>query len=101
LISATLAVPIAIGAVLVFGIANGVPYAPMLAAAVRERPDNPGEALAILGVANLLVAMTAVPLMGAGFTPEAPEYAFLACAAVFLLALIPIARMRTIAKPKP
>jgi MFS family permease len=79
---------VAIVAVAVFGIANGIPFGPVIAGAAASRPEHPSNVIAVVVLANLLTAMVAVPLMGAAFSlPSEGRLGFAAAAALTLLAI--------------
>jgi MFS family permease len=80
----------AAGAV-VLGLAAGVPFAVLFAAAQRMRPDAPGAAIALVNATGVLTILVGTPLAGLAFVlpgDGALAFAGIAClAALSLLAL--------------
>lgn len=76
---------------LVLGLAAGIPFAVLFAAAQRQRPDAPGAAVALVNACAVLTILVGTPLAGLAFDlPGDGAVAFLlvaACSALALLAL--------------
>jgi hypothetical protein len=63
----------------------------VLAGAAASRPDQPGDAIAVVMLANLGAAMAAVPLMGAAFSlPGDGRIGFAVVAGLMLLAILAV-----------
>jgi predicted MFS family arabinose efflux permease len=75
--------PLAVAASLVLGLAAGVPFAVLFAAAQRSRPDAPGAAVAFVNACGILTILVGMPL--AGLTFELPSNGQLAFAAIAVL----------------
>lgn len=69
---------------LVLGLAAGVPFAVLFAAAQRRRPDAPGAAVALVNACAVLTILVGTPLAGLAF--DLPGDGALAFAAVAVLA---------------
>lgn len=97
--SALLAVagPFALSALgaLVLGLAAGLPFAALFAAAQRARPDAPAAAIALVNACAVLTILVGTPLAGLTFElPSDGRIAFAAIAALSALAALALRRAR-------
>jgi len=84
----------ALGALLV-GVAAGLPFALIFAAAQRLRPDAPAGAIALVNSCAVLVVLVGAPIAGLAFElPSDGRVAFLAIAALAAAALLPLRTAR-------
>jgi MFS family permease len=84
----------ALGA-LCLGLAAGLPFAALFEAAQQLRPDAPGSAVALVNACGVLSVLVATPLAGLAFDlPGDGRLAFAAIAALSLLALVALPRVR-------
>ena len=78
---------------LLAGLAAGVPFATIFAAAQRERPDAPGAAVALVNGCAVLTILVGTPLAGLAFElPGDGRLAFAALAGLVALALLALPR---------
>lgn len=78
---------------LVLGIAAGIPFAALFAAAQRQRPDAPGAAVALVNACGVLTVLVATPLAGLAFDlPGDGAAAFVAVAGAAAVALLALRR---------
>jgi MFS family permease len=79
----------------VLGLAVGVPFAAVMGAAQRLRPDAPAAAIGLVNGVAVLTILVGTPLAGLAFDlPSDGRLAFAAIAALIALALVPLARAR-------
>jgi MFS family permease len=93
----TLGAPFPVSALgsLVLGIAAGLPFAMIFAAAQRARPDAPGGAIALVNACAVLTILVGTPLAGLAFElPSDGRVAFAVIALLGAAALIPLRRAR-------
>ena len=77
------------------GLAVGVPFAALMGAAQRLRPDAPAAGVAVVNGVAVLTILVGTPLAGLAFElPGEGRIAFAAIAALMGLALVPLARAR-------
>ena len=75
------------------GLAVGLPFAPLMGAAQRLRPDAPAAGVAVVNGVAVLTILVGTPLAGLTFDlPGDGRLAFAAIAALTALALVPLAR---------
>lgn len=75
----------------VLGVAAGLPFALVFAAAQRARPDAPAGAIALVNSCAVLTIVVGTPLAGLAFElPSDGRLAFVAIAVLALLALVPL-----------
>lgn len=89
--------PFALSAVgaLVLGLAAGLPFAPIFAAAQRARPDAPAGAIALVNACAILTILVGTPLAGLAFElPSDGRVAFAAIAAIAASSLIVLRKTR-------
>ncbi len=80
---------------LVLGLAAGLPFAIIFAAAQRERPDAPGAAIALVNGVAVATILVGTPLAGLAFElPGDGRVAFAAIAAVAGATLLALRRAR-------
>jgi nitrate/nitrite transporter NarK len=84
--------PSVLGA-LVLGLAAGLPFAVLFAAAQRARPDVPGAAVAFVNAFAVLVVLVGTPLAGIAF--ELPGGGALAYAGIAALAALSLVAVRS------
>ena len=82
----------ALGA-LVMGLAAGLPFAVIFAAAQRARPDAPAAAIALVNACAILTILVGTPLAGLAF--ELPSDGRLAFGAITALAALALLVLRT------
>jgi MFS transporter, NNP family, nitrate/nitrite transporter len=79
----------------VLGLAVGVPFAAVMGAAQRLRPDAPAAAIGLVNGVAVLTILVGTPLAGLAFElPGDGSLAFAVIAALMALALVPLARAR-------
>jgi MFS family permease len=84
----------ALGA-LVLGLAAGLPFAVIFAAAQHTRPDAPAAAIALVNACAVLTILVGTPLAGFAFElPSDGRVAFAAIAVLGAAALVPLRRAR-------
>jgi len=77
----------------VLGLAVGAPFAVVMGAAQRLRPDAPAAAIGLVNGVAVLTILVGTPLAGLAFSlPSDGRLAFAAIAALMGLALVPLAR---------
>jgi MFS family permease len=77
------------------GLAVGIPFAALMTASQRLRPDAPAAAVGFVNGVAVLTIVVGTPLAGLAFLlPGDGRLAFAAIAALIALALIPLARAR-------
>ena len=77
------------------GLAVGVPFATVMTATQRLRPDAPAAAVGFVNGLAVLTILVGTPLAGLAFSlPSDGQLAFAAIAALMALALVPLARAR-------
>ena len=87
--------PVSVLGSLVLGIAAGLPFAIIFAAAQRARPDAPGGAIALVNACAVLTILVGTPLAGLAFgLPSDGRVAFAVIAILGAAALIPLRRAR-------
>ena len=80
---------------LVLGLAAGLPFAVIFAAAQRTRPDAPGAAIALVNACAVLTILVGTPLAGLAFElPSDGRLAFAIIAALSASALVPLRAAR-------
>ena len=80
---------------LVLGLAAGLPFAVIFAAAQRTRPDAPGAAIALVNACAVLTILVGTPLAGLTFDlPSDGRLAFAIIAALSASALVPLRAAR-------
>ena len=78
---------------LVLGLAAGLPFAVLFAAAQRMRPDAPGAAIALVNACAVLTILVGTPLAGVAFDlPGDGSVAFAVIAALSALSLVALRR---------
>jgi MFS family permease len=78
---------------LLLGLAAGLPFAVIFAAAQRARPDAPAAAIALVNACAVLTILVGTPLAGLAFElPSDGRLAFAAIATLAAAALIPLRR---------
>ena len=83
----------AVAGALLLGLAAGIPFALLFAAAQRARPDAPGAAVALVNACAVLTILVGTPLAGLAFElPSEGAAAFLGIACLSLLALLALRR---------
>jgi MFS family permease len=88
-----LAVSVAGSALL--GLAVGIPFAAVMSAAQRLRPDAPAAATGLVNAFAVATILVGTPLAGLAFSlPSDGQLAFAAIAVLMALALVPLARAR-------
>jgi predicted MFS family arabinose efflux permease len=75
------------------GLAAGLPFAVIFAAAQRARPDAPAAAVALVNACAILTILVGTPLAGLAF--ELPSDGRLAFAAIAALAALALLVLRT------
>lgn len=84
---------VAVAGSLVLGLAAGLPFAALFAAAQRMRRDAPGAAIALVNACAVLTILVGTPLAGLAFDlPGDGTLAFVAIAVLSALALIALRR---------
>jgi MFS family permease len=86
---------LAVAGALVLGLAAGLPFAALFAAAQRMRPDAPGAAIALVNACAVLTILVGTPLAGLAFDlPGDGALAFAAIAGLAALSLVALRRAR-------
>ena len=95
LLAADLPYAAAVAGALVLGLAAGIPFAILFAAAQRARPDAPGAAVALVNACAVSTILVGTPLAGLAFElPGGGAAAFAGVACLSLLALVALHRAR-------
>ena len=93
LLAADLPYAASVAGALVLGLAAGIPFALLFAAAQRARPDAPGAAVALVNACAVLTILVGTPLAGLAFELESDgAAAFTGVACLSLLALLALRR---------
>ena len=93
LLAADLPYAAAVAGALVLGLAAGIPFALLFAAAQRTRPDAPGAAVALVNACAVLTILVGTPLAGLAFElPSDGAAAFAGVACLSLVALLALRR---------
>jgi MFS family permease len=86
---------LAVAGSLVLGLAAGLPFAALFAAAQRARPDAPGAAIALVNACAVLTILVGTPLVGLAFDlPGDGSIAFAAIGVLAALSLVALRRAR-------
>jgi NNP family nitrate/nitrite transporter-like MFS transporter len=84
---------LAVGGSLVLGLAAGLPFATLFAAAQRARSDAPGAAIALVNACAVLTILVGTPLVGLAFDlPGDGSIGFAAIGALAALSLVALRR---------
>jgi len=83
---------LAVAGALVLGLAAGLPFAVIFAAAQRARPDAPASAIALVNACGILTVLVGTPL--AGLTFELPSDGRLAFAVIAVLSALALLALR-------
>jgi len=83
---------LAVAGALVLGLAAGLPFAVIFAAAQRARPDAPASAIALVNACGILTILVGTPL--AGLTFELPSDGRLAFAVIAVLSALALLALR-------
>lgn len=95
LLALSASLPVSVAGAFVFGLAAGLPFAAVFAAAQRVRPDAPAGAIALANSCAVLTIVVGTPLAGLAFElPSDGRVAFAGIAALALLALVPLRSAR-------
>lgn len=95
LLSTGVSLAVSTAGAFVLGLAAGLPFAALFAAAQRARPDAPAGAIALVNSCGVLAIVLGVPLAGLAFElPGDGRLAFAAIGVLAALALLPLRRAR-------